>query len=228
MRVNIGAQALAALVARQIDALFVLEPGERGVLDTAVGEALERTEHCFSRIRNKYYSRDGEVFFNAYHSAQYGIFLYFVARAVYERHGGTALADKAYYLNKSLNAYDLFYEVRMPAAFYCDHPVGSVLGRARYGECFAFNQNCLVGNSLDRYPTLGDHVMMLSGAKIVGASTIGHHCVLSANAYVKDEDVPPYSMVFGASPGLVVKPMDQARYEAMACFHCNSQPEAGK
>ncbi len=47
-----------------------------------------------------------------------------------------AIADKIYYLNRALNSVDLFYEVALPRIWSCEHPLGSIMGRAPYGENF--------------------------------------------------------------------------------------------
>lgn len=115
------------------------------------------------------------------------------------------LADKIYFLNKTLNGLDLYYEVLMPKVFHLDHPIGSVMGRASYGENFTFAQLCTVGNNKNIFPVIGDNVQMLSGSKILGKCIIGDNTIISANTYIKDEDVPSNSLVFGSSPSLVVK-----------------------
>ncbi|MDB6074366.1 MAG: transferase hexapeptide repeat containing protein, partial [Verrucomicrobiaceae bacterium] len=124
---------------------------------------------------------------------------------IHRRHPGVpTLADRVYYLNKALNGMDLFYEVEMPAIFSLDHPVGSVLGRAVYGDYFSFSQGCTVGNNRGVYPTLGTNVRMLSDSKVIGKCTIGDNVILSAGCYVKDTDVPSCSLVFGTSPNLTI------------------------
>lgn len=37
-----------------------------------------------------------------------------------------------------MNGCDLYHEVNLPHYFTLDHPVGSVMGRAEYGEGFQF------------------------------------------------------------------------------------------
>ena len=46
---------------------------------------------------------------------------------------------------------------------------------------------------------------MLSNAKVLGHSHIGDHVIISANCYIKDQDVPSNTIVFGQSPNLVFK-----------------------
>ena len=165
-----------------------------------------QTLKCLSASTNKYYARCLTEGINPYHSNSYCIYLYWLAREVHEL-GHDELADKIYYLNKIMNAADLFYEVELPAIWGCDHPLGSVMGRGRYGEYFLFTQGCTIGNNLGHYPVLGHHVAMLSNSKIIGDCHIGNYCVIAANAYLKDLSVPDCSMVFGQFPHTVVKPL---------------------
>lgn len=197
---------LFALVCKQLGNLFILHDSEKDALKESVGSALLRCEYCFVNTDNKYYHAKGGVYFNPFHSGQYSIFLYYLSNSVFVKgEAFTSLADRIYYLNKALNGLDLFYEVCMPDIFFLDHPVGSVLGRANYGERFSFSQNCTVGNNKGVFPTIGDGVSMMSGSKILGASEIGDNVIISAGCYVKDTCVPSNSVVFGSSPNLVIK-----------------------
>jgi serine O-acetyltransferase len=111
-----------------------------------------------------------------------------------------------------LNHLDLFYEVNLPKVFFLDHPVCSVIGRAVYGELFSFSQNCTVGNNKGVYPTIGRNVRMASGSKVLGDCRIGDNVIISANAYVKDTDIPSCSLVFGSSPNLVLKSRSESYF----------------
>lgn len=219
IRLEIPQSDLLSLLARQIDNFFALGAGEKDLLAAVLPEALEKVEHCFARIDNKYYRRPDGLYFSPFHSGQYTVFLYIVARTLFERHPArTVLADKVYYLNKCMNGLDLFYEVKMPPVFFLDHPLGTVLGRGTFGNYFSFFQNCTVGGNKDVYPTIGENVQLLSGSKVVGRSRIGDNVIISANSYVKDTDIPPCSLVFGNSPNLVIKPRDPAYFRQNFLF----------
>jgi serine O-acetyltransferase len=213
MKLELEHTELNSLVARQLGNLFIFDAAtEQELLSGAIRSALEKCEHCFSRLENKYYSRDGEAYFNPFHSGQYSIFLYYLSRAVWDSGTGTApatLADRIYYLNKTLNGLDLFYEVNMPDVFFLDHPVGTVIGRGTFGNGFSFGQNCTIGNNKGIYPTLGENVYLYSGGKIIGNCTIGDNVIIAANTYIKDQSVPENSIVFGSSPELVIKNRSQ-------------------
>jgi serine O-acetyltransferase len=93
----------------------------------------------------------------------------------------------------------------MPKIFFLDHPVGTVLGKANYGEGFTFAQNCTVGNNKGKYPVFGLNVRMKSGSKVLGDCMIGDNVIISANTYIKDMNIPKCSIVFGSSPNLIIK-----------------------
>ena len=209
MELELPYNEIAALAARQLGSLFLFRPEtESAVLEEALRRALDDCEYCFARTGNKYYQRDGTVYFNPFHSGQYSIFLYFLSRSAFElQEPGSTLADRIYCLNKALNGLDLFHQVRMPRVFFLDHPVGSVIGRAEIGDGFSFSQNCTIGNNKGNYPALGRNVRMMSGSKILGRCRIGDNVTLAANSYVKDADIPADSLVFGASPDLIIKPV---------------------
>lgn len=204
-------ETLDKLIRHQVHSLFLLDEIESELISNSLNEALNKTERSFSQSSNKYYKRDGQVFFSIYHSGQYCIFLYFLSRQIFlDNPGNSTLADKIYYLNKSLNGLDLFYEIKMPEAFQLDHPVGSVMGRATYGNNFTFAQLCTVGNNHGVFPTIGENVTMLSGSKILGNCIIGANVIVSANTYIKDTDIPANSLVFGSSPNLTIKQRDNS------------------
>jgi serine O-acetyltransferase len=214
MQLEIPRSELEALVSRQIETLFGFrQEEERASFKAGIAAALERCEFCFSHTKNKYYAKDGSTYFNPFHSGQYSIFLYFLSNSIFSLYPNLrTLADRVYYLNKALNGLDLFYEVKMPRVFFLDHPIGSVLGRATYGEGFAFAQNCTVGNNKGVYPVIGQNVRMMASSMILGACNIGDNVIISAQSYVKDVDIPPCSIVFGAHPNLVVKARDESYF----------------
>lgn len=209
---EIPKEKISELVIRQIDLLFLMSKNDNTILEIGVEHALNRCEYAFLRTKDKYYTKKGEPYFNPYHSGQYCIFLYYLSNAIFIKHPQKrVLADKVYYLNKALNACDLFYEVELPDIFMLDHPVGSVMGRATYGDYFSFSQHCTVGNNKGIYPRIGKNVQMMSGAKILGNCVIGDNVIISANTYIKDQNIPPNSIVFGSPKELIIK--DKRQYD---------------
>jgi serine O-acetyltransferase len=207
LTITTGIETLERLLTRQLESNFLLDdPAERAALLAAVRATLPDVERCFSHVASRYYrSEQGEIFFDPYQTAQYGIFLYFLSRRLWKGGNGPRLAAKVYALNKLLNGCDLFYEVELPAIFSFDHPLGAVMGRAKYGDYFRFSQSCCVGNNNGAYPTLGECVTLFPYARVVGNCRIGNNVFISHGAYVKDTDIPDNSLIFGHSPHLVIK-----------------------
>lgn len=205
---------LSDLLHRQLTGFFPLDEWEHDLLNRCMPETLSRLERCIAGVDNKYFHRDGEIFFSPFHSGQWLIFLCYLANTVSTRHGLAAsedirraktFADKIYYLNKIMHSVDIYHEVELPDVFFLEHPVGTVLGRASYQEGFMAYQNCTVGGNKGHYPTLGRNFRMMSGSKILGNSYVGDNVTLAANTYVKDTDIPSGATVFGASPSLTIK-----------------------
>ncbi len=190
----------------QLKSFFPLSSKEIVLLNSLSQEVFDRTEFCFSKNPNKYYFKGQDVYFNPYHSGQYTIFLYYFSNSIFRNNkSNSRLADKVYYLNKIMNACDLFYEVELPEILILDHPVGSVMGRAKFGNGFTFGQNCTVGNNKGIFPVIGKNVWMTANSMILGNCKIGDNVILGAGTCVKDQDIPADSIVFGNSPNLIIK-----------------------
>ena len=176
---------------------------------------LERFENNIIYNDNKYYYRinengEKEAFFDPLHTCQWLLFLYLTANTIYkyeEKNPEAAriVCDKIYGQSKTVSGCDLYYEVEMPEKFCFDHPTGSFIGRAKYGDGFSFTQGCTVGNNNEIYPIIGKNVTMYTGSTILGNSHIGDNCIISAGALIKDQNVPKNSIVYGKSPELVIK-----------------------
>jgi serine O-acetyltransferase len=205
MNCDYSLEYILELLERQLG-IFLLEKEEKEAIEVHLPQTLERTSECFKHSQNKYYFRNGQTYFNPFHSGQWCIFLYFLSNTIFKSGAHPKhLCDKVYLLNKMLNSCDLFYEVKMPDIFFLDHPQGSVIGRATIKNYFSFSQGCTVGNNKGIYPVIGEHVTMLSDSKIIGNSNIGNNVTLAANTFIKDQHVPDNTIVFGTSPNLTFK-----------------------
>lgn len=182
------------------------------IIYETIDDALLREEVVLSSLNknNKYVWNDGVLVFTPVHSVQYSIFLYFLSNVLYKRYPSRSEADCVYYLNKIMNSVDWFYAIELPNVFYAEHPVGSVLGRASYGERIYIYQGCTIGGSRDalgnlHYPQIEGDLIMYANSSVLGNCRIGKGVVLGAGTRVVNQDVPAMSMVFGSSPNLYVK-----------------------
>lgn len=86
------------------------------------------------------------------------------------------------------------------------HPNGIVIHpAAKVGpNCLVFQQ-VTIGNHRGGVPTIGGHVDIGAGAKIIGGITIGDHALIGVNAVVMS-DVPPGGVAVGV-PARVIRTM---------------------
>lgn len=92
--------------------------------------------------------------------------------------------------------------------FFIDHGMGVVIGETTIigDDCTIYQGVTLGGTGKDtgkRHPTLGNNVMVGSGAKILGPFTVGDNSKIAAGAVVLSE-VPPNSTCVGV-PARIVK-----------------------
>jgi serine O-acetyltransferase len=84
------------------------------------------------------------------------------------------------------------------------HSTGIVInGQVRGGAHVYFEHQVTIGAERRASPTLGDHVFIGAGAKIIGALSIGSHARIGANAVVLG-DIPAYATAVGI-PAKVVR-----------------------
>ena len=201
MQTSLSRTDLAGYVRKQFENLFP-DACDLAELPRLVDLALGRVEHCFSRVRLKGYSADGQPRFSHLHCDQYAVFLYYLSNSTFREKPGHPIADKAYALNKALHALDAYYEVELPDIFAVQHPVGTVLGRAGYSDYFLCYHNCTVGANLDNdYPSFGRGVVMYGGSRVIGKTAVGDNTFVSTGAIVIDGGaLEGDSVLHGISP----------------------------
>src|SRR5512133_2991523 len=96
--------------------------------------------------------------------------------------------------------------------FFIDHGMGVVIGEtAEIGDNVTLYHGVTLGgvtwDKVKRHPTLGDNVVIGSGAKVLGPFTVGANSKIGSNSVVVKE-VPPNSSVVGI-PGRVVMTEDK-------------------
>lgn len=126
-----------------------------------------------------------------------------------------------------LTGIEIHPAAKIGPGFFIDHGMGVVIGEtSEIGEdCLLYQGVTLGGTGKEkgkRHPTLGNNVVVGTGAKILGAITIGDNAKIGANAVVLDS-VPEYSIVVGV-PGKVIKKKvlrmaDEGAIEGLARVH---------
>ena len=203
---SLDATGLCRLAANQVNALFddgqpVPAPG----LEDCARLALERLEHCFSRVNNKYFFDGARVLFDHLHGDQYAMWLYLLANELFKQHGPLAACKKLFLLNKALHGCDIFYEVELPSVFLLVHPLGTVLGRARYSDHLIVYQRVGIGSNHDAYPTLGRHLTLRPGSAVLGNAVVGDYCSIATESLLLDRPLPSHSLYIGNPRSYVIQ-----------------------
>jgi serine O-acetyltransferase len=112
------------------------------------------------------------------------------------------------HVGRFLTGIEIHPGARIGPGLFIDHGMGVVIGETTQigANCTLYQGVTLGGTSLKkekRHPTLGNHIVVGAGAKILGAITIGDHSKIGAGSVVVTE-VPPHSTVVGI-PGRVVQ-----------------------
>ncbi|WP_156760142.1 serine O-acetyltransferase EpsC [Microbacterium karelineae] len=117
------------------------------------------------------------------------------------RRGARFLARAISQLMRWITGIEIHPGATIGRRFFIDHGMGVVIGEtAEVGDdVMLYHGVTLGGTSLNkgkRHPTLGDGVVVGSGAKVLGPVTIGAHSAVGANAVVT-RDAPADSIVVG-------------------------------
>lgn len=130
-----------------------------------------------------------------------------IAHALW-RHGWRYPARLVSFLARVFTNVDIHPGAQIGRRFFIDHGAGVVVGEtAEIGNDVTLYHGVTLGgttwNPGKRHPTLGDHVVVGAGAKILGAITIGSRVRVGANSVVV-KNVPADRTVVGI-PAKVVK-----------------------
>lgn len=194
------------------------------VIAIVIPEAMEQMEQDFQSMPSQRFYKDGKMVFSPFHSVTWSIFLYRVAKLLSNK-GAVKEADAVYYLNKIMNSVDWYHGIDLPIHFMAEHPLGSVLGRAQYGDyLFVYQGTTVGGNRKDGklyYPKLGKNVVLYANSTILGDTEIGNNVIISANSYLINEKVPDNCIVFGQSPNIVIKQKSEQEIKEMVSAFWN-------
>ncbi|NQU98467.1 serine acetyltransferase [Candidatus Woesearchaeota archaeon] len=109
----------------------------------------------------------------------------------------------------SMTGIDIHPGAKIGEYFFIDHGTGVVIGETtKIGDWVRIYQSVTLGalhfekegeqelrKNYKRHPTIGNHVVIGVGAKILGPVNIGNHVSIGANSWVQ-EDIPDNTTVF--------------------------------
>jgi len=166
---------------------------------------MDRTQHCFSKINNKYFFDGREIVFNHLHADQYSMFLYIVCNTLYKNGSDIRLCTKICQLNKYLHGIDAFYEIELPNIFLFVHPLGTVLGRGTYADYFLVYQRCGIGSNHDVYPEMREFVTLRPGSSILGNCFVEENCTIASDSLLLDKNLGRNSLYIGNPRDHIIK-----------------------
>jgi serine O-acetyltransferase len=137
----------------------------------------------------------------------HAILLHRLAHRLY-RAGYTTLARMISQLSRSLTGIEIHPGAQIGRRFFIDHGMGVVIGETAIigDDCLLYQGVTLGGTGKEkgkRHPTLGNNVIVGSGAKVLGNITIGNYVRIGAGSVVL-KSVPDHSTVVGV-PGRIVR-----------------------
>lgn len=126
-------------------------------------------------------------------------------------------------LARWLTGIEIHPAAKIGKSFFIDHGMGVVIGEtAEIGDYVTLFQGVTLGGTGKehgkRHPTLGNHVVVGAGAKILGGIKVGDNVKIGANSVVL-KSVPPNSTVTGV-PARIIK-MEGERLPEATMDHIN-------
>jgi len=146
-----------------------------------------------------------EVIFT--YSGLHAIWAHRVAHALYRRKWYT-LARIISQISRFMTGIEIHPGAKIGRKLFIDHGMGVVIGETcEIGDEVVIYQGVTLGGTGKekgkRHPTIGNRVVIASGAKVLGSFKVGDNSNIGANSVVL-KPVPPDSTVVGI-PGRIVK-----------------------
>lgn len=160
-----------------IDTVFDQDPAARTIIEVIL---------TYSGLHAIWAHRVAHVFFKRK--------MYFIARLISQ-------------INRFFTGIEIHPGAKIGRRFFIDHGMGVVIGETcEIGDDVTVYQGVTLGGTGKekgkRHPTIKDHALIATGAKVLGNITIGENSKVGAGSVVL-KDVPPNSTVVGI-PGRVV------------------------
>lgn len=140
------------------------------------------------------------------YSGLHAIWLHRISHALYKR-GWILIPRMISNLGRFLTGIEIHPGATIGEGLFIDHGTGIVIGEtAEIGKNVTLYQGVTLGGTGKekgkRHPTIGNNVVVASGAKVLGSFTVGDHAKIGAGSVVL-KPVPAYATVVGI-PGRIV------------------------
>ena len=228
MKMTLPKEALSVYIKKQLD--FYIPDGyvvDEKCWEEAIATALQRCDNCFKHILIPQYRvvETGESFFSHLHRDQYATFLYFFGNTVWHHYHEQWLCDKLLNLQSILHSFFLSYKCEMPDVFALGHPVGSVIGNAKYSDGLYVSQNVTINTHTDADGNpdlfLGKGVVLEAGATIIGNKPIGDRVTIGPNVLIHNEKIDSDHTCVSERGKVIIRPRKRERCVAEQVFDIN-------
>ena len=140
------------------------------------------------------------------YSGLHAIWMHRISHALFKR-GWIVAARLVSNFCRFLTGIEIHPGATIGDGLFIDHGTGIVIGEtAEIGKNVTLYQGVTLGGTGKekgkRHPTIGNNVVVATGAKVLGSFKVGDHAKIGAGSVVLKE-VPPYATVVGI-PGRVV------------------------
>ena len=143
------------------------------------------------------------------HSALHAIFIYRIAHLLHARLRVPLLPRMLSTFARFMTGVEIHPGATIGRRFFIDHGTGVVIGETSSigDDCVMFHNVTLGGtgkHSGKRHPTVGNGVLLGTGATLLGPIPIGDGARVGAGSFVRMHDVPPRCTAAG-TPARIVK-----------------------
>jgi serine O-acetyltransferase len=131
----------------------------------------------------------------------HAIWVHRLSHRLWQRPGTRLLARLLSQVARAATGVEIHPGAQIGRRFFIDHGMGVVIGEtAEVGDDVMFYHGVTLGGRslrrVKRHPTVGNHVVVGAGARLLGPITVGDHVQIGANAVVV-KDVPEGAVATG-------------------------------
>ena len=149
----------------------------------------------------------------------HAIWVHRLSHRLWNQPGGRLAARLLSQLTRAITGVEIHPGAQIGRRFFIDHGMGVVIGEtAEVGDdVLIYHGVTLGGRSLKRvkrHPTVGNHVTIGAGARVLGPVYIGDHVQIGANSVVV-KDIPAGAVATGIPATIRFPDKGQDPYEAM-------------
>lgn len=152
---------------------------------------------------------DGTPYINPMNLDHLTRLLYLFMRRLVNAKAPVTFLDCLFFSMRTHCGLNLFYHTEIDTYFFPQHALSAVIGYGTYGKFLQISQNCTFGQNHNKYPSIGDGVIMGANSMVLGNCRIGNNVFVAAGAIVVDRDIPDDTIVIGTPKDQTIKENNQ-------------------